>query len=193
MPLNIEEFANLLEARVVLKDSQTEYNTYRPHQSLRGLTPAEYATHSEAQHQPTLPQQLDPQTGPRQRPWVSVAGATGLLTAGFLWAAHAHILLHRLTQPLQNPATNTKQHPLRGLLVRLCGYVANLEQCRGRGPVEGVSASLVRPCCRVPARRWKRRRGCVGGGFCGLPWCALLYHRGGWRGCYAGVSVLSGF
>ena len=37
--LNIEEFANPLEARVVLKDWQTQYNTYRPHQSLGGLTP----------------------------------------------------------------------------------------------------------------------------------------------------------
>ena len=63
MPLNIEEFANLLEARVVLKDSQTEHNTYRLHQSLGGLTPTEYATHWEAQHQPTLPQHMDPQSG----------------------------------------------------------------------------------------------------------------------------------
>ena len=43
--LNIEEFANLLEARVVLKDPQTDYNTHRSHQSLSGFTPAAYATH----------------------------------------------------------------------------------------------------------------------------------------------------
>ena len=40
--LNIEEFTNLLEARVVLEDWRTQYNTYRPHQSLGGLTPAAY-------------------------------------------------------------------------------------------------------------------------------------------------------
>ena len=52
--LNIEEFVNLLEARVVITDQQSQYNTYRPHQSLGGLTPSAYATHSEAQqHQLT--------------------------------------------------------------------------------------------------------------------------------------------
>ena len=44
--------ADLLEAQVVLEDWRTEYNTYRPHQSLAGLTPTDYTTH---QHQPTHP------------------------------------------------------------------------------------------------------------------------------------------
>ena len=43
--LNTEDFANLLEAQVVLEDWRTEYNNYRPHQSLAGLTPAAYADH----------------------------------------------------------------------------------------------------------------------------------------------------
>ena len=43
--INTEEFANLLDAQVVLEDWRTEYNTYRPHQSLAGLTPAAYWTH----------------------------------------------------------------------------------------------------------------------------------------------------
>ena len=34
--LNTEDFADLLEARVVLEDWRTEYNAYRPHQSLGG-------------------------------------------------------------------------------------------------------------------------------------------------------------
>ncbi len=38
--LNIEDFANLLEARVVTEDWRHDYNHYRPHQSLGGLTPA---------------------------------------------------------------------------------------------------------------------------------------------------------
>ena len=49
--LNTEDFADLREAQVVLKDWHTEYNTYRPHQSLAGLTPAAYAAHWARQHQ----------------------------------------------------------------------------------------------------------------------------------------------
>ncbi len=41
--LNVEEFATVLEARVVIEAWRQEYNTYRPHSSLAGLTPAEYA------------------------------------------------------------------------------------------------------------------------------------------------------
>jgi putative transposase len=40
--LNVEEFASLLEARVVVEAWRMEYNTYRSHSSLGGLTPAEY-------------------------------------------------------------------------------------------------------------------------------------------------------
>ena len=53
--LNTEDFADLLEAQVVLEDWRIEYNTYRPHQSLAGLTPAAYADHWTQQHQPTHP------------------------------------------------------------------------------------------------------------------------------------------
>ncbi len=41
--LNTEEFATLLEAQVLAEAWRIEYNTYRPHSSLGGLTPAEYA------------------------------------------------------------------------------------------------------------------------------------------------------
>ena len=40
---NVEEFATLLEAQVIVEAWRTEYNTYRPHSSLGDLTPAEYA------------------------------------------------------------------------------------------------------------------------------------------------------
>ncbi len=53
--LNTEDFADLLEAQVVLEDWRIEYNTDRPHQSLAGLTPAAYADHWTQQHQPTHP------------------------------------------------------------------------------------------------------------------------------------------
>ena len=43
--LNIEHFANLLEARVVIEEWLHDYNHYRPHRSLGGQTPAAYAAH----------------------------------------------------------------------------------------------------------------------------------------------------
>ncbi len=41
--LNIEEFGSITEAKVLIEDWRNEYNTYRPHSALRGLTPTEYA------------------------------------------------------------------------------------------------------------------------------------------------------
>ena len=52
--LNIEEFGTLLEAQVVIEAWRVEYNTYRPHSSLGGLTPAEYAEQWTI-NQPALP------------------------------------------------------------------------------------------------------------------------------------------
>jgi hypothetical protein len=37
--LNTEEFATLLEAQILAEAWRIEYNTYRPHSSLGGLTP----------------------------------------------------------------------------------------------------------------------------------------------------------
>lgn len=50
--LNIEEFACLTEAKVILEDWRIQYNTYRPHSALGGLTPAEYAGRENNQNQP---------------------------------------------------------------------------------------------------------------------------------------------
>ena len=41
--LNLEEFTSLTVAQVVVEAWRIEYNTYRPHSALGGLTPAEYA------------------------------------------------------------------------------------------------------------------------------------------------------
>lgn len=57
--LNVEEFATLLEAQVVVEAWRTEYNTYRPHSSLGGMTPAEYAKH----HPTSAPTGAGPVTG----------------------------------------------------------------------------------------------------------------------------------
>ena len=52
--LNIEEFGSLLEAQVVVEAWRIEYNTYRPHSALAGLTPAEKRVEWTTQHQPAL-------------------------------------------------------------------------------------------------------------------------------------------
>jgi putative transposase len=41
--LNIEEFGSITEAKILIEDWRNEYNTYRPHSTLHGLTPTEYA------------------------------------------------------------------------------------------------------------------------------------------------------
>lgn len=53
--LNITEFGSITEARVVIEDWRNEYNTWRPHSSLGGLTPAEYAARCTHSNQPKLP------------------------------------------------------------------------------------------------------------------------------------------
>ena len=41
--LNGEEFASLLEARVVIAEWLVEYNTLRPHRGLGMMTPTQFA------------------------------------------------------------------------------------------------------------------------------------------------------
>jgi len=53
--LNITEFGSLTEARIIIEDWRNEYNTWRPHSSLGGLTPTEYAAQCTHQHQPDHP------------------------------------------------------------------------------------------------------------------------------------------
>jgi putative transposase len=50
--LNIEEFSSLMEAKVIIEDWRVQYNTYRPHSALGGLTPAEFAGLQIQQDQP---------------------------------------------------------------------------------------------------------------------------------------------
>ena len=50
--LNVEDFLGLLDARVVIEDWRIEYNSYRPHSALDGLTPDEFAARWAEQHQP---------------------------------------------------------------------------------------------------------------------------------------------
>jgi putative transposase len=52
--LNLEDFASLLEAHVVVEAWRIEYNTERPHGALRGLTPAEVRAAWTTEHQPAL-------------------------------------------------------------------------------------------------------------------------------------------
>jgi putative transposase len=50
--LNVEVFGSLVEAQVVVEDWRMEYNTYRPHSSLGGLTPAQYHQQWTDEHPP---------------------------------------------------------------------------------------------------------------------------------------------
>ena len=52
--LNLEEFTSLTLAQVVVEAWRIEYNTYRPHSALGGLTPAEYAATWTSTNQPAL-------------------------------------------------------------------------------------------------------------------------------------------
>jgi putative transposase len=49
--LNIEEFGSITEAKVLIEDWRQEYNTYRPHSALGGLTPTEYAANETKNNQ----------------------------------------------------------------------------------------------------------------------------------------------
>jgi putative transposase len=50
--LDLESFNSLYEAQILLEDWRQEYNQQRPHQSLNYQTPAAFARHWHAEHQP---------------------------------------------------------------------------------------------------------------------------------------------
>jgi len=52
--LNLEEFTSLTVAQVVVEAWRIEYNTYRPHSALGGLTPADYAANPTSTTHPAL-------------------------------------------------------------------------------------------------------------------------------------------
>ncbi len=48
--LDVEELGSLTEARVVVETWRIEYNAWRPHSSLGGPTPSEFATQWASEH-----------------------------------------------------------------------------------------------------------------------------------------------
>ena len=52
--LNTEQVDTLLEARVLIEDWRTDYNTNRPHRSPRRLTPTAFAQAWTTDNQPQL-------------------------------------------------------------------------------------------------------------------------------------------
>lgn len=52
--LNLEVFDTLFEAKVLIEDWRIEYNDYRPHRSLRMLTPSEFAARWKAENEARL-------------------------------------------------------------------------------------------------------------------------------------------
>ncbi len=71
--LNVEAFETLLEAQVLAEDFRIEYNTYRPHSTLGGLTPFEFAEQwrppSQSQRRTSLPSWSPSLWGAIQRRW----------------------------------------------------------------------------------------------------------------------------
>jgi len=49
--LNVEEFWDLIEAQVTVDQWRIEYNTFRPHSALGGLTPVEFAAKWASEHE----------------------------------------------------------------------------------------------------------------------------------------------
>ena len=49
--LNVEDFAHPAEGQVVVEEWRMEYNTFRPHSALGGLTPAQFAKDWTQKHQ----------------------------------------------------------------------------------------------------------------------------------------------
>jgi len=48
--LNVEDFYDLTDAKIVVEDWRIQYNRYRPHRSLDGLTPSQYRQQWETDH-----------------------------------------------------------------------------------------------------------------------------------------------
>jgi len=57
--LDLELLDSVLEAQVLIDDWREEYNTYRPHQSLRYLTPVEFARRCRMENEGRVSQQVD--------------------------------------------------------------------------------------------------------------------------------------
>ncbi len=57
--LDLELLDSVLEAQVLIDDWREEYNTYRPHQSLRYLTPVEFARRWRMENEGRVSQQVD--------------------------------------------------------------------------------------------------------------------------------------
>jgi len=80
--LNITEFGSVTEAPVIVEDWRNEYNTWRPHSSLGGLTPTEYAANAPTNTSRTTHSGWTTQRGP-----VTSGGMYDLTMARFIHTA----------------------------------------------------------------------------------------------------------
>ena len=63
-------FASLKEAREIIEEWRTDYNTNRPHTSLKGLTPTEFAARTKEEgHKAGNLTSGGPKIGPRAQGW----------------------------------------------------------------------------------------------------------------------------
>jgi len=73
--LNIEEFGSLTEAKLIIGDWRIEYNTYRPHSALDGLTPTAYADTATDNKQPDQGTIVHCDHGSQFTSWASASGS----------------------------------------------------------------------------------------------------------------------
>ena len=65
--LNVELFSSKLEAKVLSAEHREKYNNQRPHSSLEGMTPGEFAARCLATLQPTAYAPQDSETNPKHQ------------------------------------------------------------------------------------------------------------------------------
>jgi putative transposase len=142
--LNLEEFTSLTVAQVVVEAWRIEYNTYRPHSALDGLTPAEYAATWTRTTQPALSWWVDQQPGSRQP-----RGATSRYSTCSpstyeqnLWSPAHNI---RAPDPQHRLQGGADGHP-RGRRRRAAGEVVGLPA--GSGKL--AAAQRLCPYCPAP-------------------------------------------
>lgn len=147
--LNIEEFATLLKAQVVVEAWRIEYNTYRPHASLGRLTPAEFR----AQWVPVTQNAGTPDPSPGLP-----APLPGVVEAGFQpWTTSREVdpLLGSRQSPKEAMPTPPSARPRPATPSKA---TAGGRSTSRLPPIDRDSQSGPVDCCPAPWREHSRRQ-----------------------------------